>query len=1091
MGPRSWQNRLKDTFGGLNSTSDPPPAPPTRPQNYGSPPLSYYNRPSPPVPPVPSWPSPSVPQLPGGITFRALRLLELPVIEAELVLPSGQVVLRRHDLDSDLGNSFGTFSFGGQNFSKSARNVYVHDRTLYAELANGHGKWYPDKVGLEVDIPDDLRLYDIAIRTVEYHVSHSPSVPNERSRMATSAQEDVHSLRLISDFVLAAECRQADGAYATSYANLDDYVSNDFGVFKRGGKSFSWSANDKRLNGTTLTAKLGDNAGSAPERTIDMSRLFRVANGRLVPYDVQNPLDVPEAIPDPGIPDKAPISGCRSASLVGRHLLVARCVLRGGKSKEVAYRLETLFGSKDGRLRPFGRDFHSDSNVQDVKLDGSVLHVHMKDQTFQTMDLNEFLANDRGKLVLKEEGPCGGCSKAFRGNRLYAPTGERHRERLNFNISNVNSNCGLCKVIGSIITSTVPFIRSCEVHLECHSDEKLSIKTAELHIAVNNIERRYHVFLNNITDSKAFEMMPKKEHSDSWYQPSQRWPFIDSLIHECFHQHESCARRGRPLLPSRCLDLGSDTEDIVKVIHTASQVGRYACLSHCWGNHQTCSLTSDSYTKYTMGVHISELPRTYRDAISVCRKLGLRYLWIDSMCILQDSKADWQAESPKMIKYYGQCHICIAATNVSGPDADLEIMDRPSGIYGSGVDRQHVPYDLVAYPSDHLDPVPHFSRADKATVQASFPLMTRAWVLQERWLAPRTLHFCGREIVFECMKGLKCECGHAEDDFTLSIGDEGRMMEMENIKDGVVLKRRDGSRIKWTQFVSAYSSLNLTFATDRLPAISGLARDFAERRIENPPGQYLAGHWRNTLHEELVWFVGEPLLRYRAKQASSRDRNKETMVSPVAQNSKTEKYIAPTWSWASVLETIRYRAWDDGSELQCDIVDASVVLDGADEYGAVAPGCSITVRGRLSRSRWTILRGDSVTEFALSDFVGTQQLDRYEAAGIRFLPDYAFTPSDPRQPSTKEDLYILPIVERGVSLMAWSFNLKDEAAVKKEIEVAGRIRNKQCLVLRRVSQANHLISTYERVGFTEFVNIRAGVENEDPNSYVDETFVII
>lgn len=75
--------------------------------------------------------------------------------------------------------------------------------------------------------------------------------------------------------------------------------------------------------------------------------------------------------------------------------------------------------------------------------------------------------------------------------------------------------------------------------------------------------------------------------------------------------------------------------------------------------------------------------------------------------------------------------------------------------------------------------------------------------------------------------------------------------------------------------------------------------------------------------------------------------------------------------------------------------------------------------------------------------------------------------------------------------MAWSFNLKDEAAVKKEIEVAGRIRNKQCLVLRRVSQANHLISTYERVGFTEFVNIRAGVENEDPNSYVDETFVII
>jgi hypothetical protein len=191
--------------------------------------------------------------------LRALRLLDLPIIEAELVLPTGQVVLKRHNLDSDLGNENGTFSLGGRHFSKSARSVYLHDATLYGELATRDGKWYPDKVGIEVDIPQDFRLVDIAIRTVEYNVSHSPNVPNERSRLAIGPQEDVHSLRLISNFVLAAECRQADGTYATSFVNLDAHLSNDHGMFKRDGRDFSKTASNMRLASTTLYAELGDN----------------------------------------------------------------------------------------------------------------------------------------------------------------------------------------------------------------------------------------------------------------------------------------------------------------------------------------------------------------------------------------------------------------------------------------------------------------------------------------------------------------------------------------------------------------------------------------------------------------------------------------------------------------------------------------------------------------------------------------------------------------------------------------------------------------------------------------------------------------
>jgi hypothetical protein len=127
------------------------------------------------------------------------------------------------------------------------------------------------------------------------------------------------------------------------------------------------------------------------------------------------------------------------------------------------------------------------------------MSVRLKDKKEQTVDLDEFIANVNGKLELKKEGPCGGCSNAFRANRLYSPMDDRHRARLDFNISDVNRNCALCQIIESIINATVPFIRSCEVHIECWSENggKYAIETVELEIAVNNINRRYRLYVDS------------------------------------------------------------------------------------------------------------------------------------------------------------------------------------------------------------------------------------------------------------------------------------------------------------------------------------------------------------------------------------------------------------------------------------------------------------------------------------------------------------------------------------------------------------------------------------------------------------------
>ena len=127
--------------------------------------------------------------------------------------------------------------------------------------------------------------------------------------------------------------------------------------------------------------------------------------------------------------------------------------------------------------------------------------------------------------------------------------------------------------------------------------------------------------------------MPVRVHSSVWFQPTQRWPFITSLIDDCFHNHKDCERRGRPFLPSRCIDIGMSEEDNIRVIHPVSEVGRYACLSHCWGTLGPATrLTKTSLRSLSQGLSISQLPKTFRDAVVVCQALGISYIWIDALC---------------------------------------------------------------------------------------------------------------------------------------------------------------------------------------------------------------------------------------------------------------------------------------------------------------------------------------------------------------------------------------------------------------------------------------------------------------------------
>ncbi|XP_014550118.1 hypothetical protein COCVIDRAFT_116424, partial [Bipolaris victoriae FI3] len=106
-----------------------------------------------------------------------------------------------------------------------------------------------------------------------------------------------------------------------------------------------------------------------------------------------------------------------------------------------------------------------------------------------------------------------------------------------------------------------------------------------------------------------------------------------SWIKLCQTEHEGCLTPTSPQLPSRYLDVGLSDSDPVKLVISNGEHGEYACLSHCWGSSHPCTLTEETRAEYTKKIRKSNLTLVFSDAIKVCKKLGLRRLWIDSFCI--------------------------------------------------------------------------------------------------------------------------------------------------------------------------------------------------------------------------------------------------------------------------------------------------------------------------------------------------------------------------------------------------------------------------------------------------------------------------
>ena len=224
---------------------------------------------------------------------------------------------------------------------------------------------------------------------------------------------------------------------------------------------------------------------------------------------------------------------------------------------------------------------------------------------------------------------------------------------------------------------------------------------------------------------------------------------IRAWLSDCTGNHLECQSDQRcSVLPTRLIDVGVAPDDFVTLRYGGGLPWHtsYATLSHCWGKKQFFTLRTSNYNAVFDGIEISALPANFRDAIWVARQLGLSYLWIDSLCIVQDDTEDWMRESIRMAEVYTHAAFNIAATSSADVDGGL-FSKRPRSrlsecyVNASWSDRSPTPYRVRA-------------KSLWETKINSSPLMQRAWVLQESLLAQRNIYFAQGEVFWECQSKL-------------------------------------------------------------------------------------------------------------------------------------------------------------------------------------------------------------------------------------------------------------------------------------------------------------------------------------------------
>ncbi|KAN0102637.1 HET domain containing protein [Hyaloscypha variabilis] len=366
------------------------------------------------------------------------------------------------------------------------------------------------------------------------------------------------------------------------------------------------------------------------------------------------------------------------------------------------------------------------------------------------------------------------------------------------------------------------------------------------------------------TDPGVWDVLPAS--SEAFVHPNPLDPStiarLQTWIKRCDQEHESCHGERNPILPTRILDLGeSGSTGNVRLVETNGHRGQYIALSHCWGASNSFLTTWDTIESRKNGFLPDQAPATFRDAIMLSRCLEIRYLWIDSLCIIQGDKEDWNIEASRMGDVYRNSYLMVAASNAAD-DTQGFLKSRPKIQCSMNV---VAPTGQAA--KVYLRPREHCYDGDEP------PLDSRGWTLQETYLCRRQLRFMDQKIRWDCQSTQWDESGR---DRLGKKCQRGTSLSVEKLFPG---PRSFASTPygEWYGMIQNFARRKFSVQTDRLPALSGLAALVAAQK----KGRYCAGLWSEDIGYSICWKAGTPRLR-------------------------PDFYIAPSWSWASIISPIEF-----------------------------------------------------------------------------------------------------------------------------------------------------------------------------------------
>ncbi|KAI9866181.1 MAG: hypothetical protein M1813_001742 [Trichoglossum hirsutum] len=484
---------------------------------------------------------------------------------------------------------------------------------------------------------------------------------------------------------------------------------------------------------------------------------------------------------------------------------------------------------------------------------------------------------------------------------------------------------------------------------------------------------------------------------------ARRW------IHACLDDHEQCCSRDPDFTPTRLIDVGEVGDDLQLYLQNTLEVGvKYTALSYCWGGDQPVRTTKSTLKENCKRIEFSSLPKTLQDAVTCTRNLEYRYLWVDSLCIIQDDPEDMAREIATMPSVFGEASVTICAA--SATDCKQGFLENRPHSSANDTYRWMLPFRSPQGKKGTILLSYNRGRGGYAiNVIPDEHICTRGWTLQETLLARRMLVFGKRDVRWTC-RGV-----HHLDEWCMPLFENAaRDYDIRNYSPAGELKSpftdrlmsRDGILYEFIALVTLYASRKLSLYEDRLTAISAIAQSYSG----TIQARYLAGLWDYNLVTQLLWKRGEDYQRVLERDEEVPPRwfqleRYDYYLKRAKPMARFATFVAPSWSWASSPEGVAYRDPEDYStHASATIIECEVEpLFSSAPFGAVKSGY-LKIRGRLLR---TTLRNSSMTEvgsYTYSIWEGADNMPGGQLIHDAFEPDWL--------PNTVLDAWCLEIVPK-------------------------------------------------------------------------------